>query len=79
MPDRKNNIVIGFPDPNKYLKSGSIHDWAKVVAILIFSQNGDPLAGATLGVRQIETVCWGHVSQLSRFWENLNQTAYILP
>ena len=44
MLDRKNNIIIGFPDPKKHLKSGIIHDWGKVMAILIvfFLQNGGP-------------------------------------
>ncbi len=49
MPDRKNKLI---PRPKIYLKSGIIHDWAKVVAILIFFQNGGPLGGAPLGVRQ---------------------------
>ena len=53
MPDRKNKVRIGFPEsrPYTYLKSGIIHDWAKVVAILFF-QNGGPLGGAALGARQ---------------------------
>ncbi len=50
MPDRKNNLRIGFPDPKKYLKSGIIHDWAKVVAI--FSLKMTAPRGASLSARQ---------------------------
>ena len=49
MPDCKNKVRIGFPDPKKYLKSGIIHDWAKPAAILIFSSKWRPLGVATLG------------------------------
>ena len=53
MPDRKKESQNRIPRLNKYLKSGIIHDWAKLAPILIFFlQNGGPLGGATLGARQ---------------------------
>ena len=52
MPDLKIKSESDSPT-QKYLKSGIIHDWAKLAAILIFFlQNGGPLGGATLGARQ---------------------------
>ena len=39
--------------PKLHIKSGIIHVWAEVAAILFFSlQNGGPLGGARLGARQ---------------------------
>ena len=65
----------------KNLKSGIIHDWAKLVAILIFFSKWRPPRGRhSWRPAEIETVCYcGHMCQFSRFWKNLNQTAYMLP
>ena len=56
LPDRKIKVRIGFPDRNKHLKSGIIHDWAKVVAILIFSKWRAPRGRHSWHPAKIKTV-----------------------